>query len=90
MGDRDLAVADYRKALQILEPLVDELPAVAEYRLALTESQRELGHSLGQRAEAETLLREALTNNRRLVADFPDVTEYRVQLGQTYTALGGA
>jgi tetratricopeptide (TPR) repeat protein len=91
MGDRDRAVADYRKALQLLEPLVEELPGVAEYRLALAESQRELGHFLyvlNQRAEAETHLRGALKNNLRLDADFPNVTEYRVQLGHSYTALG--
>jgi tetratricopeptide (TPR) repeat protein len=91
LGDRDPAVADYRKALQILEPLVDEFPTVAEYRLALAESQRELGiflTLLGQRAEAEANLRKALTHNRRLAADFPNVTEYRVQLGHTYNKLG--
>jgi tetratricopeptide (TPR) repeat protein len=77
MEERDLAVADYRKALQLLEPLVDELPANAEYRLALVEIQSRSGNflsDLGQRAEAEAHLRKALTNSQRLAAEFPIVT----------------
>jgi tetratricopeptide (TPR) repeat protein len=91
MRDRDRAVTDYRKALQILEPLVDELPDVSEYCLALAESQCRFGtilSNLGQREEAETQLREAITNSHRLDADLPYMAEYRVQLGESYDALG--
>jgi serine/threonine protein kinase len=91
MGDRETAVTDFRRALAILEPLVAEFPAVAEYRLALTDSHHRFGDLLavlGQRNEAEAEFRQALTIGKQLVADFPTVQVYRVELASSQSGLG--
>ncbi len=91
MGDRETVLVDYWRALEILEPLVAEFPAMPHYRLALGESQRSFGQQLsdlGRRAEAEDQFRRALSNQQQLVADFPTVQEYRIELASSYTSLG--
>jgi serine/threonine protein kinase/Flp pilus assembly protein TadD len=91
MGDRATALADYRRALEILEPLVVEFPAVAPYRKALADSQVKYGYLLGEMGrpvEAETQLRKALTISEQLVTEFPTVPEYRVDLAECRTDLG--
>jgi tetratricopeptide (TPR) repeat protein len=92
LGDRETALADHRRGLENLEPLVAEFPAVGAYRLALAKSQGELGlllFRLGQRDEGEVHHRQALTILERLVADFPNVPEYRAQLADAHSAQCG-
>jgi len=92
MGDRENAVADYRRALEILEPLAAEFPAVPQYRQDLASSHVDYGYALarlGQRAEAEDLFREAISLQEQLVAEFPTELQHREDLARGHSGLGG-
>jgi tetratricopeptide (TPR) repeat protein len=91
MGDRENAVADYRRALEILEPLAAELPAVAQYRLDLALSHRYHGYALdelGRVSEAEEQIRKAISVQEQLVEVFPAEPRYRDELAESHNGLG--
>jgi serine/threonine protein kinase/tetratricopeptide (TPR) repeat protein len=87
MGDREAALADGRRALEILEPLAEAFSAVPRYRQALAQSYYQLA-SLGRRAEAEGHYQKALALQEQLAADFPLVPAYRQELAESHNSLG--
>jgi tetratricopeptide (TPR) repeat protein len=87
LGDHAQAEAGFRQAVSLLEPLADDFPGVAQYRLALASSHDNLGKAsaeLEKGVEAETAFRRAIALFRRLADDFPDVPSHRLKLAGTY------
>jgi serine/threonine protein kinase len=90
LGDHAQAEAGYRQAVSLMEPLADDFPGVAQYRLALASSLDNLGIAsaeLEKGVEAETAFRRAIALLRRLADDFPDVPSHRLQLAGGYSDL---
>jgi tetratricopeptide (TPR) repeat protein len=80
-----------RQALTLQMKLVDDFPAVADYRYDLFRSQRTLGWLLGamnRSDDAEAAFHEAAANAQKLIAVSPSVHYYRGGLALTYLALG--
>jgi tetratricopeptide (TPR) repeat protein len=91
MGDREKAVADFRRALEILEPLAAEFPAVAQYRQALALSRCYHGYvltELGRPAEAEDQFRKGIAILEQLVEVSPTEPQYREELAESHNGLG--
>lgn len=81
----------YRDAHAILEPLAAANPG-PDYRAALAQASSNLGdhlRELGQSADAELMLRRAITIRERLLQDQPDAWQVRDVLAQTWVNLGG-
>jgi hypothetical protein len=86
------------QALSMLERLVKEDPARAEYRFALARTCRDLGLSLSQAiprtapaeayAEAEELMRRSVTLLEALVRESPENRDYRCGLADSQNDLG--
>jgi tetratricopeptide (TPR) repeat protein len=92
MGDRENVMADYRRALEILEPLAAEFPAVAQYRHDLASTHRDYAvplERLGRRTEAEDHSRKAIAIEEQLVEVFPSEPQYREGLAKSHNYLGG-
>ncbi|HEV3078234.1 MAG TPA: protein kinase [Gemmataceae bacterium] len=88
----DKAELAFRKALPVLESLVEELPTAVEYRRTLLSTYHGLGHVLkatGRPKEAEGFLRQDLALAQQLAAEFPAVADYRGDLCHAYCELGG-
>jgi tetratricopeptide (TPR) repeat protein len=88
----DKAELAFRKALPILEGLVEEFPDTLEYRRTLLSTYHGLGGVLkagGRHQEAEDLLRRAVALAQKLAAEFPAVAEYRGDLCRAHSELGG-
>jgi serine/threonine protein kinase len=88
----DKAELAFRRALPLLENLVEECPEALEYRQTLLSTYHGLGHvlkAIGRHAEAEDLLRRDVALARKLVAEFPAVVDYRGDLCTAYSELGG-
>jgi eukaryotic-like serine/threonine-protein kinase len=80
-----------QQALALQKKLVEDFPAVADYRYDLFRSQRSLGVLLGglnRAEEAETAFRDAAADAEKLIADSPSVHYYRGGLALSYLALG--
>jgi serine/threonine protein kinase/tetratricopeptide (TPR) repeat protein len=91
MGDRETALADCRRAVEVLEPLTAEFPAVAPYRQALAEGLSKSAALLGELSrpvEAEAQHRQAVTFGEQLVTERPAVPEYRANLADRLSAYG--
>jgi serine/threonine-protein kinase len=91
IGDKAAALAIHQKALAARQELVDENPAVAEFRSNLADSHNELGvlfEETGKPAEAEAEYRKALAIKRKLADENPAVTEFRRRLGNSLANLG--
>jgi tetratricopeptide (TPR) repeat protein len=85
------AERDLRKAIVLQKKLVDDFPAVPDYRYDLFRSQKTLGWLLGgisRLEEAETAFRDAATIAMELAADYPSVHYYLGGLAATYHTLG--
>src|SRR5262249_48372860 len=79
MGDKVSAVSYFSRALQILEPLAVEYPAVQQFRQRLASTQSYYAGAMNpieQRADAEGLLHRAIAIQEQLIADFPSELEY--------------
>jgi serine/threonine protein kinase len=91
IGDRENALADYRRAMEIFEPLVAEFPTVPDYRSELAHSQNGLGNLLqemGRWSEAEIHYNKTLALRAPLAAEIPSVPQYRNELAYTHNGLG--
>jgi tetratricopeptide (TPR) repeat protein len=83
--------AEYRRALEILQKLAAENPAVTEFRSELAQSHYNLVHKLlakGRAKEAESELRAALAIQEKLAGENPAVPEFRSSLAFSHTFLG--
>jgi tetratricopeptide (TPR) repeat protein len=91
MGERENAAADQRRAIDILEPLTAEFPAVPQYgqKLALSyDAYASVLQSLGQRAQAEDQYHKAIALQEQLITAFPTEPLYREDLGRSHNHLG--
>jgi tetratricopeptide (TPR) repeat protein len=91
MGDRVSALANFARALKILESLAVEYPALPLFRQRLASTQSFYAGAMNpieQRVDAEGLLHRAIALQEQLVADFPSEVEYRNDLGTSYSRLG--
>ncbi len=82
---------DLRKAVALQKKLVEDFPAVPDYRYDLFRSQKTLGWLLGgtnRPEEAEIAFREAALITEKLAADYPSVHYYFGGLATTYHSLG--
>jgi len=84
-GDQE----NLQQAIQILERMIAEHPAVADYRHLLACCYRDLpvAGPESSRKPAFDSADKAIEILRKLVADFPDVPEYRFDLSKTYAKL---
>jgi tetratricopeptide (TPR) repeat protein len=91
-GDRDGALAAYRKALEISERLAEQDPQNADWQRFLLVSHNRLGNVLlaqGDGAGALAALRKALELSSRVLGDeHPDVAKSLSALGAVYKAQG--
>jgi tetratricopeptide (TPR) repeat protein len=76
---RDEAAASQRKAVELLEQLVQELPVRADFRLALARAY--LRYFTNPR-DAEKFRQEGLAILSDLAAEFPDVPDYQCELSE--------
>ena len=87
------AEAEYRRALEIEQKLVDDNPAVTEYRKNLSYVLNNLVNvvrSLGRAAEARDGYDRAISLKEQLVRDNPTATEYRFALAESLRRRGMA
>jgi tetratricopeptide (TPR) repeat protein len=78
--------------LSLREQLVADFPTRSGYRWELARSQSNLAallDSRGRPAEAERVLRQALTALEKLTAEAPTSADYRHELAETWTNLAG-
>jgi serine/threonine protein kinase/tetratricopeptide (TPR) repeat protein len=91
LGDHGAAVAGYRQAEGLLEPLAAEFPDSADYRhnLARTEGNLAVGLAkLGRETEAETALTKGIALRTKLADQYPKELRYRLDLANNYNDLG--
>jgi serine/threonine protein kinase len=91
LGEHRDAEAAFRQAELLLEQLVAEFPAVAEYRQKLARTEANLGVVLakvGKHADAETAFRRGIALYTELTAEFPDDLGYLLQLARNYGDFG--
>jgi tetratricopeptide (TPR) repeat protein len=80
-----------RRAVSLLDPLVEELPESALYRESLAAALAGLADFLsdhGRRPEAAEVRRQVIRHYETLTADFPEEPEYRGRLVRSYWQLG--
>jgi tetratricopeptide (TPR) repeat protein len=85
------AEQDLLKAIGLQKKLVEDFPAVPDYRYDLFRSQKALGGLLGgtnRSDEAEIAFGDAATITEKLAADYPAVHYYLGGLAGTYHLLG--
>jgi serine/threonine protein kinase len=85
------AEQDLLKAIELQKKLVEDFPAVPDYRYDLFRSQKALGSLLGgsnRSDEAEIAFGDAATITEKLAADYPAVHYYLGGLAGTYHTLG--
>lgn len=80
---------DLRQAIRLLERLIDEHPATADYRHLQACCYRELMAREGKTAGSPPTdaTDKAIAILKQLVTDFPDVPDYRYDLAKTYARL---
>jgi tetratricopeptide (TPR) repeat protein len=81
------AQAAFEQAAAVEQQLVQEYPAVPDYRLSLSVTYNQLGilwRRQGERGAARAAYEQALAVQQRLVRDFPKVPSYRLELGASY------
>jgi serine/threonine protein kinase/tetratricopeptide (TPR) repeat protein len=85
------AEQDLLRTVGLQKKLVEDFPAVPDYRYDLFRSQKTLGWLLGgtdRHEEAETAFRDAATIIEKLAADYPSVHYYVGGMAATYHTLG--
>jgi eukaryotic-like serine/threonine-protein kinase len=93
LGDRAGAMANYRKAVEWIAPLLAKDPENPQYLLQYVNVQSHLGTVLnweGQRVEAIEMLGSAVPGARKLARLRPRDSEYRAQEGDVYSELSRA
>jgi tetratricopeptide (TPR) repeat protein len=89
--DRQAAKPFYQRALAIQAQLIQDFPAVPEFRHGASDTLNQLGTLLanqGERASAAEHFRQARDLAVRLAADFPAVPDYRQLLAAVHSNLG--
>jgi tetratricopeptide (TPR) repeat protein len=87
LGERSRAEGGYRRAVEIQETLVAQLPKAPEYREDLANSYSRLTillHDTGRLAEAGRTISRCLELFEGLVAEFPNDPLYRRNVANTY------
>lgn len=91
LGSNDEALAETKRALDLLRQLVADFPARPAYQKILADTHNSLGSVLASKQrweEAESNYRTAQSLFQRLVDDHADVLEYQQLLGITIGNLG--
>ena len=91
LAAQKLAHEDLRRALALQQELVDDFPAVRDYRHDLFRSHKTLGWLLGgsnRPEKAEIAFRKAAATGEKLAADYPSVHYYLGGLAEMYYTLG--
>ncbi len=90
VGRGDEAEQAFRKAIDVLQRLKDEYPAVPDYRQELAVGYIDLGNLWRDTkpVKAEEFYRQALALRTALVADFPTVPVYRQEQAAAFHSLG--
>ena len=86
----DRAEEHYRKALDTLDDLATEFPAVAGYAEEWSVNQSNLANLLtavGRKQEAEKCRRAMIARQEKLVGDFPKISTYERDLARTQSIL---
>jgi serine/threonine-protein kinase len=89
-GQAQEAEQSYQKAVNLLEPLVEELPESALGRADLAQTlagQAALLESLGRRREAVAVRRQVIGHYEALTRDFPEDPQHWRDLAQSYLEL---
>ena len=90
-GEDEKAQDFLRQSIVILDPLVEEYPAVHEYRMQLAASNLDLARQLaqtGRTRESETAFRRVIENYEKLLLEVPGSSNYRSYLSQCHQAMG--
>jgi tetratricopeptide (TPR) repeat protein len=90
LGENDQAVAGYRSAIALYEPLVAEQPGAPDLGQGLARAYNNLASllwDLGQQSEAKTVSRSAIDLKRALVAKHPGDPSYRQSLATSLNNL---
>jgi tetratricopeptide (TPR) repeat protein len=85
------AEQDLRTAITLQRRLVEDFPAIPDYRFDLSRSVKTLGwllRSTNRPAEAGAAFHEAIAIAERLANDHPTVHYYRARLAESYQTLG--
>jgi serine/threonine protein kinase/Flp pilus assembly protein TadD len=91
LGEHPGAEGAYRRAVEIQEALVDQLPKVPEYRMDLANTYSRLTillHDTGQLAESERTNSRSRELWEAIVAELPKVPDYRRNVARTYNLQG--
>ncbi len=91
LGRKQEARAEYLAARHIQKKLVEQFPAVLEYRQDLARTHIDLGNvlaGLGTRAEAQAENQAGRDLQKKLVEQFPGVSAYQQDLARTHNNLG--
>jgi serine/threonine-protein kinase len=91
LGRTEEALPGYRQALTIRQKLVDDFPAVPEYRKDLAYTHANLGVVLAEKIEWKEAMEhydKALAIKQKLAGEFPDVHDYQSDLASTHNNLG--
>jgi len=91
LGLGEEVAAGYREALAIEQKLVDDFPAVPEYRQELAASHYNLGLLLADQNQPEQAAqqhRKVLAIQQKLADEFPAVPVYRQELASSHNNLG--
>jgi serine/threonine protein kinase len=91
LGDRQAALANYRKSIKIGRRLVEQFPRVAEYQDYLALSHHNLGvvlDELEDRDEARAAFEACRAIRKKLVEQFPSVSRYQQVLVTSHGSLG--
>jgi serine/threonine protein kinase/tetratricopeptide (TPR) repeat protein len=91
LGQDEQARAGFEEAIELLERLAVDFPAVPKYRNELAAGYVNLGiflNALGKRAEAEAAYRKGLSGYEKLATEFTAEPLYRQGLGKSYNNLG--
>ena len=89
-GSLSEAIANYRRAIEILESVIRSEPTT-EHFADLATFEINLGQvyrQLGRRTEALEIYRRAASTRERIAKAYPSITSFQVQLANVYNSLG--
>lgn len=87
-GQRQEALEEMRRAMDIHQSLVKKNPRAVAFRRHLSKSWNNIGGLLGPTSEAEDALKEALRLRDQIAAGNPLVSDYQRELAEMWQSLG--
>jgi serine/threonine protein kinase/Tfp pilus assembly protein PilF len=90
-GQLPSAAEHFHQAIDLLNKLTADYPAVTQYQVEIARSHHGLGKLLkqkGERRAAEESLRHALDIESKLSAAYPTMAQYRAELAEIHRSLG--